>query len=223
MGIISIEQADRLYWLGRYTERAYTTLRLFSKSFDSLIDGIADSYVDFCKSIDIPNVYADKTDFVKRYPFDLELSDSIISNLNRAYDNAIVLRESIGSECLAYIQLAIYEMNKAAKSKSPLVELQKVNDNISAFYGIVDDQIDSENVRNIIKAGKRIERIDIYARLGADDKELKREVYRMIPRVERSGLDYSAEKLGHIRVLVEEENISYYKVVEEVESIFEIA
>ena len=39
--------------------------------------------------------------------------DSIISNLNRAYDNAIVLRESIGSETLSFIQLAIYEMNKA--------------------------------------------------------------------------------------------------------------
>jgi predicted deacylase len=57
-------------------------------------------------------------------------------------------------------------MNKAAKSKSPLIELQKVNDNVLAFYGIADDRIDSENVRNIIKAGKRIERIDMYARLG---------------------------------------------------------
>lgn len=67
--------------------------------------------------------------------------DSIISNLNRAYDNAIVLRESIGSETLSFIQLAIYEMNKAKKSKSPVVELQKVNDNLLAFYGTVDDQI----------------------------------------------------------------------------------
>lgn len=103
MGIISIEQADRLYWLGRYTERVYTTLNIFSKSFDSLIDGLVDSYVEFCKDIDIPNVYADKDEFVKKYPFDTENTDSIISNLNRAYDNAILLRESIGSEALAYI------------------------------------------------------------------------------------------------------------------------
>jgi uncharacterized alpha-E superfamily protein len=220
MGIISIEQADRLYWLGRYTERVYTTLIMFSKSFDSLIDGIADSYVDFCRSIDIPNVYSDKADFVRRYPFDVELSDSIISNLNRAYDNAIVLRECIGSECLAYIQLAIYEMNKAAKSKSPLIELQKVNDNVLAFYGIADDRIDSENVRNIIKAGKRIERIDMYARLGVGKKELVREIHRMIPRVERSGLEYNKENLQKIRELVEDDVIDYYKIVAEVESVF---
>ncbi len=220
MGIISVEQADRLYWLGRYTERVYTTLRMFSKSFDSLIDGIADSYVDFCKSIDIPNVYMDKADFVRRYPFDVEISDSIISNLNRAYDNAIVLRESIGSECLAYIQLAIYEMNKAANSKSPLIELQRVNDNLLAFYGIVDDQIDSENVRNIIKAGKRIERIDMYARLGIGKRELMREINRMIPRVERCGLEYHKDNLLRLRGLVEETVIDYYKIVSEVESIF---
>ncbi len=220
MGIISIEQADRLYWLGRYTERVYTTLRMFSKSFDCLIDGIADSYVDFCKSIDIPNVYSDKNDFVKRYPFDAELSDSIISNLNRAYDNAIVLRESIGSECLAYIQLAIYEMNKAATSKSPLIELQKVNDNILAFYGTADDLIDSQNIRNIIKAGKRIERIDLYARLGVEKKEISREIHRMIPRVERSGLDYDKEKLQRILDLVSGDSIDYYKVVNEVETVF---
>ena len=219
MGIISVEQADRLYWLGRYTERVYTTLRIYFRSFDTMIDEITDSYQEFCKSIDIPNIYTDKVDFVKRYPFDPENPDSIISNLNRAYDNAIVLRESIGSESLAYIQLAIYAMNKAAQSHSPLYELQKVNDNILAFYGIVDDQIDSENVRNIIKAGKRIERIDMYARLGVKREELEREICRMIPRVEKSSLKYNADKIESLRSLIQEEEIDYYRIVGEVEAI----
>lgn len=220
MGIISIEQADRLYWLGRYTERVFTTLQIFTKSFDVMIDGIADSYGNFCRSIDIPNIYQGKEDFLVRYPFDPENPDSIISNLNRAYDNAIVLRESIGSETLSFIQLAIYEMNKAAKSKAPLVDLQKVNDNLLAFYGTVDDQIDSENIRNIIKAGKRIERIDLYARLGMPQKELEREVHRMMPRVMRSGLKYDANKLEMIQNLVDTEDIDYYRIVNEVETIF---
>lgn len=220
MGIISIEQADRLYWLGRYTERVYTTLKIFEKSFDVLIDGIADSYDEFCKSIDIPNIYENKSDFIKRYPFDPANPDSIISNLNRAYDNAIVLRESIGSETLSFIQLALYEMNRAAKSKAPVVELQKVNDNLLAFYGTVDDQIDSENIRNIIKAGKRIERIDIFARLGSSKKELKREIDRMIPRVEKSGLKYDTHKLDVIKGLISADTIDYYKIVSEVETIF---
>lgn len=195
MGIISVEQANRLYWLGRYTERVYTTIRMYFKSYDSMIDELADSYDEFCSLIDIPNIYTSKEDFIKRYPFDPENPDSIISNLNRAYDNAIVLRESISSEALSYIQLTIYEMNKAAVSSSPLLEMQHILDYLLAFWGIIDDRIDSEQIRNIIKAGKRIERLDLYARLGEDREKLVREVHRLIPRVENSGLSYDPEKL----------------------------
>lgn len=220
MGIISVEQADHLYWLGRYTERVYTTLRFYSKSYDAMIDEKIDSYQKFCASIDIPNIYASREDFLRRYPFDAANPDSIISNLNRAYDNAIVLRESIGSEALSYIQLAIYDMNKAAVSKAPLVELQYLTDRILAFWGIADDQIDSEQIRNIIKAGKRIERIDLYARLGVAPRELLREVHRMVPRVERSGLAYDRARLEQVKALAESSNPDYYGIVSNVEAIF---
>ncbi|MGN0347472.1 MAG: alpha-E domain-containing protein [Lachnospiraceae bacterium] len=219
MGIISVEQADRLFWLGRYTERVYTTVRLYFHSFDSMIDEIMDSYRQFCELIDIPNIYSDKDDFMKRYPFDEENPDSIIRNLNRAYDNAIVLRESIGSEALSYIQLAIYEMNRAKISDAPLIEMQSVVDNILAFWGTVDDQIDDLRIRNIIKAGKRIERVDLYARLEVEPMELVREVNRLIPRVERSGLEYDKEKLSHIKDEVSKPEIDYYNLVNLVEAI----
>ena len=219
MGIISVEQANRLYWLGRYTERVYTTLRIYSKKFDTMIDEITDSYAEFCNSLDIPDIYTSKEDFKRKYPFDAQNPDSIISNLNRAYDNAVVLRESIGSEALSYIQLAIYDMNRAAESSSPLIEMQRIVDNILAFWGIADDQIDSEQVRNIIKAGKRIERIDLYARLGAAQSELVREVHRMLPRVQRSGLSYEEEKLRLVKELVESPDLDYYRIVSIVETI----
>lgn len=220
MGIISVEQADRLYWLGRYTERVNTTIRMFCKNFDTMIDGISESYQEFCRMIDIPDIYKDSEDFNKNYPFDESNSDSIISNLTRAHDNAIVLRESIGSETLSYIQLAIYEMQRAKISNAPLIELQKVLDYLLAFWGILDDFIDDEGIRNIIKAGKRIERIDLYARLGAGGKELIREVNRMIPRVERSGLNYDVDTLIKIKELVNSSQVDFYGLVSEVESIF---
>ena len=218
MGIISVEQTNRLFWLGRYSERVYTTLRLYYNSFDMMIDEITDSYTEFCRMVDIPDVYGSKEVFKENYPFDEDNPDSIFSNLNRAYDNAIVLREEIGSEALSYIQLAIYDMNKAKISRAPLIEMQRVIDNILAFWGIADDRIDSEQVRNIIKAGKRIERIDLYARLGADKKELQREVHRMVPRVEKSGMKYDKEKFESIKRLVEEPDLDYYKIVNEVET-----
>lgn len=219
MGIISVEQVDHLFWLGRYTERVYTTLKLFAHSFDKMIDAGDDIYRKYCEDLDIPNIYTSKEDFLLRYPFDTSIEDSIISNLNRAYDNAIVLRETIGSDALSYVQLSIYAMNKAAESDSPLIEIQQIMDDLLSFWGIVDDQIDSEQIRNIIKAGKRIERIDLYARLELDRSKLEREVHRMIPRVLRSGMRYNEASLSSVSALINDDPLNYQKIISSVESI----
>lgn len=219
MGIISIEQVDHLYWLGRYTERVYTILKIFARSFDLMIDADEGIYQKFCGSLDIPDIYQSKEEFIRRYAFDESVPDSIISNLNRAYDNAIVLRETIGSDALSYVQLSIYAMNNAAKSTSPLIELQQVTDDLLSFWGIVDDQIDSDQIRNILKAGKRIERIDLYARLELDKNKLEREVRRMIPRVLRSGMRYDERSLSEVSSLILEESLDYEDLITSVESI----
>lgn len=219
MGIISLEQTNRLYWLGRYTERVYTTIRLYSRCYDEMIDDIGNNYADFCKELEIPNIYKDKEDFNTRYPFDEEDCNSIYSNLVRAYDNAIVLREEIGSETLSYVQLAIYDMNKAKISRAPLMELQNVVDNLLAFWGIADDYIASETTRNIIKAGKRIERLDMYARLKMEKGALLREFHRMTTRLERSGMDYNKENIPRIDRLLEQQQLDYKAIVYEVESL----
>jgi len=221
MGIISLEQTDRLYWLGRYSERVYTTIRLYFQSYDQLIDNIGETYSSFCSMLEIPNIYQNKADFIKRYPFDKTDTNSIYSNLLRAYDNAIVLREEIGSETLSYIQLALYDMSKASNSEAPLMELQSVVDNLLAFWGIADDWIDSEVTRNIIKAGKRLERLDLYARLKLERKEMIRELHRLKPRLERSGIPYSRERFALLEDLVLEQDLDYRRIVYEVEQLLE--
>lgn len=222
MGIISVEQTDRLYWLGRYSERVYTTLRLYSDSYDRLIDMESYDYAEFCRRLDIPDVYGSKEGFKEKYPFDEADTNSILSNLLRAYDNAIVLREEIGSETLSYIQLAIYDMQKAKVSRAPLIEMQSVIDNILAFWGIADDIIDSEQTRNIIKTGKRVERVDLFGRLHLSPSDIIREVHRLAPRIERSGVRYNKEGLARLKSLVETEEIDYYKVVYEIEHLLEV-
>lgn len=184
-----------------------------------MIDADEGIYQKFCGSLDIPDIYQSKEDFIRRYAFDESVPDSIISNLNRAYDNAIVLRETIGSDALSYVQLSIYAMNNAAKSTSPLIELQQVTDDLLSFWGIVDDQIDSDQIRNILKAGKRIERIDLYARLELDKNKLEREVRRMIPRVLRSGMRYDERSLSEVSSLILEESLDYEDLITSVESI----
>lgn len=206
MGTVSLENTGRLYWLGRYSERVYTTIRLFSASFDRLIDldGEEMVYINrFCSDLEIPSIYTDKDDFFFRYCFDREDPNSIYSNLLRAYDNCVTLREEIGSETVAYIQLALYELQKASLSLSPLVELQKADDNILSFWGITDDSIESENVRNLIKVGKRIERLDLYARLRRPAEDIRREAHRLAGRIPRTCLHYDEEKLREIVILAE--------------------
>ncbi|MCD7882378.1 MAG: alpha-E domain-containing protein, partial [Lachnospiraceae bacterium] len=68
MGIISVENTDRLFWLGRYSERVYTTIKLFAESFDTMIDMDELGSLDgFCKKLEIPNIYTSGEDFVARY------------------------------------------------------------------------------------------------------------------------------------------------------------
>lgn len=221
MGVISVEQTDRLYWLGRYTERVYTTIRLYFSTFDTMIDQLTEKYKEFCASLDIPEVYGAPDEFRKRYPFDEEDGNSIISNLKRAYDNAIVLREEIGSEALSYVQLALYEMQKAKSSEAPLMEFQRVLDNLMAFWGVCDDWIASENVRNILKVGKRVERIDLYGRLHRNKTELSREVNRLAGRVERCNLKYRKDVIVNLKEMMKADDIDYPRVVREIEQFLE--
>jgi uncharacterized alpha-E superfamily protein len=187
-----------------------------------MIDNIDENYEDFCRKLEIPNIYKDKEDFNTRYPFDESDVNSIHSNLIRAYDNAIVLREELGSETLSYIQLAIYAMNKAKISRAPLLELQNVEDNILAFWGISDDFINDDVIRNIIKTGKRVERIDLYARLKMDRAMLRREFDKLESRLERSGMPYnSTEYRKLMRMIDAESEMDYVSVVCAVDNLIE--
>ncbi len=219
MGIISVENTDRLYWLGRYTERVYSTIKIFETRFDSMIDVDEMEYAAFCESQDIPNVYKSKEDFSRKYCFSLEDENSIFSNLMRAYDNAILLREEIGSDTLSYIQLAVYAMNQAAISKAPLIGLQKVTDNIAAFWGMADDDIDESSIRNMIRVGKLVERIDLYARLKEPSEKIRREARRLSNRIDKSTMRYSMKTLAHVNYLVQLDNLPYETLIDSVEKL----
>ena len=221
MGVKSVENMDRLYWLGRYSERVYTTLKLYGLRFESMIEE-GENYEEFCESLDIPDIYGTAEKFRDLYPFGKKDPNSIYSNLMRAYDNAIELREEIGTETLAYIQLSVYELNKAAQSDAPLIEFQNIIDYILAFWGIVDDQIEDEETRNIIKVGKRVERIDLYGRLHKDKISMAREVHRLNGRIGRSGLHYNKGVTEKLLLLIEEDTMNFPEIVRQIESILEV-
>lgn len=209
MGIITIEKSDHLYWLGRYTERVHTTLKLYLKGSDRMIDSDPNYYAVFCSKIGIPDIYGSRENFRKRYPFDVTDSNSIISNLNRAYDNAIVMRDYIGTETMAYIQLAIDDVQAAERGSIQLADLMLVVDHLLAFWGCVNDLIDDEQVRNIIKLGKGVERIDLYLALEKPINEIIREFRRMKQFLTKSCMRYDESVIYTFETLINSSDFNY--------------
>ncbi len=202
MGIISIEKADHLYWLGRYTERVYTTLRVFFHIYDHMIEQPEGIYVRYCKRLNIPDVYTSNKQFAQAYLFDEDNPDSVVSNMKRAYDNAVVLREELSSNVLSYVQLALDTFQACKKTTAPLLELQQAIDYLLAFWGCADDYVDQEDCRNILKCGKYVERLDLFIRLDYHREDLEKEYRKLVNRLYKANLDYNKENLKHLEQII---------------------
>jgi hypothetical protein len=97
-----------------------------------------------------------------------------------------------------------------------------VEDNILAFWGISDDFIGDDVIRNIIKTGKRVERIDLYARLKLDRKDLKREVDKLALGLEKSGMPFDSGMYDKLQRLTEAEGeTDYINVVYAIDNLLE--
>lgn len=202
MGIISIEKVDHLYWLGRYTERVYTTLRIFYHIYDRMIEQPEGVYAKYCERLNIPNIYTSNRQFVQSYLFDESNPDSVISNMKRAYDNAVVLREELSSNVLSYVQLALDTLTACKKTTAPLLELQQVIDYLLAFWGCADDYVEQEDCRNILKCGKYVERLDLCIRLDYHRNDIEKEYRKLLNRLEKANLCYNKENLARLEQIL---------------------
>ena len=115
--------------------------------------------------MNINNKYDSTDDFKLGLMYDKSNEASLISCLEYANDNAIVLREELMSETLSYIQMSIVNMKKAAeKNDMNITNLQPVTDYLLAFWGSLDERIFDERVRNFLEVGRLIEYIDMHIR-----------------------------------------------------------
>lgn len=201
MGSISLEKINGLYWMGRYTERVFTTMQVFNKIYDRMIDQDDFAYDDFCHRLTIPNIYTSKEDFIKRYLFDESNPDSLLANMYRAYDNAIIHREDISSEVLAYIHMALDVLKSSKDSLTPLWSLQPLTDYLFAFWGSVEDYV-GEEVRDIMKVGKMVERLDLYLRLDMEYPLVEREFCRLRARVNKLHVEYNKAALEQLSEII---------------------
>lgn len=159
------------------------------------MDGHEGNYADYCRCLGIPGGYADTADFCKRYFFDRTNPNSLASSLIYAYDNAVVLRDTLTTDTLSYIQLAVNAMEKAAQGDSPAVALQWVLDDILAFRGACEETVFDEETRSMIKLGTSVERVDLYLRLGDEPERTRKEFERLFNRLYKTQLTPEKSRL----------------------------
>lgn len=183
MGTITAININNLYWLGRYVERVFTTLNSFFKYADRFIEGGQAAYEKYLSDINVPDIYENSDDFFKRYVFDKSDPNSIISNLERALGNGIVLREEIKTPSLSYLQMAMDKFEACEGTDKIRYDMLPVRDAIYAFWGSIDSNMTDAEALKIIHIGKEVERADMYLRLGYPEEEISVEVNSLLKLV----------------------------------------
>ena len=185
MTTISKEHSDRLYWLGRYTERAFITMKTIQKLYDKMLDR-KNAYADFLRYFGITDTYGSNETFMKSFLYDGSNANSVAYSLERSYDNGIVLREEISTESLSFLQLAKDTLVKSESSKNTRLSLLPLEDQMYAFWGCVNEHIYNDEIRNIIYIGKTIERLDLYIRMEYPFDITRKEYIRLMKNLERA-------------------------------------
>lgn len=160
-------------------------------------------YVKYCERLNIPDIYTSNKQFVQSYLFGEDNPDSVFSNMKRAYDNAVVLRDELSSNVLSYVELALNTFDGCRKTTAPLLELQQVIDYLLAFWGCADDYVEQEDCRNILKCGKYIERLDLCIRLDYHMDDLEKEYRKLINRLGKTNLCYNEDNLKRLKDLID--------------------
>jgi len=163
--VMSPVKANRLFWLGRYTERVYLSLHLLRRSHDLMIDGKPQDYAKYYENLGSCASYPTEDAAKMGFMYDLDNPNSIISGVESANDNAIVLREEITTETLSYVQMSLEHIRREAKAQdSNITDLQCITDWMLAFWGSVEERVWDEKVRFFMKMGQIIEHMDMNVR-----------------------------------------------------------
>ncbi len=178
--VISANNANRLYWLGRYEERVHMTLHLLRKCYDAMIDGQPEQYNTFWQRLDAVGNYKTTEEFTLGMMYDEENPASVISAQTFARDNAMLLRGFIASETLGYLEMSLALLKRLKeKNETNITELQPVTDWSMAFWGSVDERTDHRRPVVLMYLGRKVECIDMLVRFDYPFDRVQR-TFRML-------------------------------------------
>ena len=168
--------AEALYWIGRYVERADDTARILDVALHQLLE---DSSVDPDQAsrlllrvlgIDPPDHDLDVWSLTDLVAFSTNVSGgcSIVDAITAARENAKSAREVTSSEiweCLNTTYNALAERERAAKRLGPHEFLSFIEGRAAMFAGLADSTLSRDDGYRFMLLGRAIERVDMTVRL----------------------------------------------------------
>lgn len=173
---VTASKAENLFWLGRYTERVFTTLSAFFPFYDRVMDTDIDAFRPFARALDLPEDFEDFDAFIQNFLYDKTNRDSVRSAIISAFYNAVILRPELGSRLLQYIELALSAIADAAhhaNAAEDVYDLRDITDDMLAFWGGVENSSVEPTMKSFLFLGKYLERIDLYTRFRFNDEVLR--------------------------------------------------
>jgi uncharacterized alpha-E superfamily protein len=167
--------AESLYWIGRYVERADDTARILDVTVHQLLE---DSSVDPDQAsrtllrvlgIDPPEEQLDVWSLTDIVAFSRGAhGGSIVDAISGARENARGAREVTSTEiweCLNTTYNALAERERAAKRLGPHEFLSFVEGRAAMFAGLADSTLSRDDGYRFMVLGRAIERVDMTVRL----------------------------------------------------------
>ncbi|BDY32982.1 MULTISPECIES: alpha-E domain-containing protein [Mycolicibacterium] len=167
--------AESLYWIGRYVERADDTARILDVTVHQLLE---DASVDPDQAsrtllrvlgIEPPKQRLDVWSLTDIVAFSRDSSgNSIVDSISAARENARGAREVTSTEiweCLNTTYNALAERERAAKRLGPHEFLSYVEGRAAMFAGLADSTLSRDDGYRFMVLGRAIERVDMTVRL----------------------------------------------------------
>jgi uncharacterized alpha-E superfamily protein len=193
--------ADSFYWMSRYIERAENVSRFIGVNVNLLLDSHLPE--DDQQWLPLVITTGDAADFKARYNneatqenvihflfSDKQNPNSIVSCLQKARENARIMRESISSEMWEQINTFYLMVQNCANHPLDLDDLYSLCHQIRfashLFVGITDNTMSHGEAWNFIRLGRMFERADKTTRI------LDVKYFILLPKVEDIGTPYDA-------------------------------
>ncbi|OZG58831.1 A circularly permuted ATPgrasp [Bifidobacterium tissieri] len=183
LSLLTASKADNLYWLGRYTERVFTTLTRFFPFYDQVMDTDVDAFRPFARALDLPEDFEDFDTFIHTFLYDKNNPNSVRSAMDCAFNNAVILRPELTSRVLQYVEMALSSIADATALSSDAEDIyaqRDVNDDLLAFWGAIENSTIDQTLKAFLFIGKYLERLDLYTRLAVSADELRAPIHKLV-------------------------------------------